>query len=79
MAQGSKRMKKKRGKVRRRGADEGGYVCPSCGEQIVIPLDASQGRQQEYVEDCPVCCHPNIIHIEFDPAWDEPRVWAEAE
>ncbi len=44
---------------------EAEYVCQSCGEVIVIPLDASNGRDQEYVEDCPVCCHPNVISIEI--------------
>ncbi len=42
------------------------YVCQSCGEVIVIPVDVSVGRQQEYVEDCPVCCHPNVITIAVD-------------
>ena len=44
------------------------------------PLDPSQGRDQTYkTEDCPVCCHPNIIHVESDPDWTEPRIWAESE
>lgn len=46
--------------------DEATFVCDSCGEEIVTPLDISQGAQQTYVEDCPVCCHPNVIHVEFD-------------
>ena len=58
--------------------DEGSYVCPTCGEQIVIPLDPSAGAEQEYVEDCPVCCNPNVIHLEFF-ADDPPHVWADAE
>ena len=70
-------MRKKRKRARR--LDEASYVCPTCGERIVIPLDPSQGDVQEYGEDCPVCCHPNVIHIEFGPSGDEPRVWAEAE
>ncbi len=37
----------------------------SCGEDIVVPLDASAGSIQEYVEDCPVCCHPNVISVKF--------------
>jgi DNA replicative helicase MCM subunit Mcm2 (Cdc46/Mcm family) len=45
---------------------EGSYTCNSCGEEIVVPLDPSAGRQQEYVEDCPVCCHPNVIRVEFN-------------
>jgi hypothetical protein len=71
-------MAKKR-KERSGGGEEGMYTCPTCGEQIVVPLDLTQGQEQSYVEDCPVCCHPNVIHVEFDPAWEEPRVWAEAE
>ncbi|MCE9589199.1 MAG: CPXCG motif-containing cysteine-rich protein [Planctomycetes bacterium] len=69
----------RRKKKRRRAADEGAYTCPSCGEEIVIPLDLSAGSEQEYGEDCPVCCNPNIIHVEFFEEGDPPRVWAEAE
>lgn len=46
--------------------DEASYLCDHCGEEIVIPIDASAGSSQEYVEDCPVCCHPNLIHVEID-------------
>src|SRR5688572_18621677 len=31
--------------------DEATYICDSCGEEIVIPLDVSEGVSQEYVED----------------------------
>lgn len=54
------------------------YVCDSCGEEIVIPVDVSEGQQQDYVEDCPVCCHPNTIHVQFN-AEGEPTVWAAPE
>jgi hypothetical protein len=71
---------KKRRKKRSRARDEGSYVCPTCGETIVIPLDRSGGAEQRYVEDCPVCCNPNVIHVElFDEEGLAPRVWAEAE
>ena len=40
------------------------------GEEIVIPVDPSAGSMQEYVEDCPVCCNPNIIHVEIDEEGD---------
>ncbi len=63
---------------RRRPHDEGRYVCDACGEDIVIPLDPTGGDEQEFVEDCPVCCRPNVIHVEFFEG-EEPRVWAEAE
>lgn len=57
---------------------ESSYCCDACGEEIVIPLDISAGADQQYVEDCPVCCRPNVIHVEFDEQ-GEARVWAEAE
>ena len=46
--------------------DEASYLCDSCGEEIVIPVDLSQGRYQQYVEDCPVCCCPNVVTVEID-------------
>lgn len=46
--------------------DEATYICDACGEEIVIPIDLSGGDHQEYVEDCPVCCRPNVLHIELD-------------
>jgi hypothetical protein len=69
----------KRKRKRRHPRDEGTYVCPTCGEQIVIPLDPSGGSEQEFVEDCPVCCNPNVIHLEFLEEREPPRVWAEPE
>ena len=61
-----------------RDTSDSSYVCDACGEEIVIPLDPSQGSEQEYVEDCPVCCRPNVIHVEFDEQ-GQSRVWAERE
>ena len=75
-------MKSKRRKRRQRGGaadDQGSYVCPTCGESIVVPLDRSGGDEQRYVEDCPVCCNPNIIQVEYFEDGEPPRVWAEAE
>jgi hypothetical protein len=45
--------------------DEASYTCDSCGEEVVVPIDLSAGSSQEYVEDCPVCCRPNVIHVEI--------------
>ncbi len=58
--------------------DESSYYCGACGEEIVVPLDPSAGASQEYVEDCPVCCRANVIHVEFDDN-GEARIWGEAE
>jgi transcription elongation factor Elf1 len=63
-------MAKKRVRRRRRrraAALEATYICDSCGEEIVVPVDVSAGTQQDYVEDCPVCCHPMTLHVEIDP------------
>ena len=46
--------------------DEASYVCPSCGEEIVVPVDVSLGSEQEYGEDCPVCCRPLLLTIHVD-------------
>lgn len=45
---------------------EAGYLCDACGEEIIIPVDLSAGEEQEYVEDCPVCCHPHVILVRVD-------------
>ena len=58
--------------------DEITYTCGNCGEEIVIPLDLSQGSTQEYVEDCPVCCRPNVIVVEIDEE-GEASAWADLE
>ena len=68
-----------RRRQRRRPQDEGAYVCPTCGERIVVPIDLSQGDEQRYVEDCPVCCNPNVVHVELLGEGEPPRVWAEPE
>jgi hypothetical protein len=58
--------------------DDASYVCDACGEEIVIPLDLSEGATQRYVEDCPVCCRANVIHVHLDDDGNS-HVWAEPE
>jgi hypothetical protein len=36
--------------------------CPYCGEAIMILADGSAGNQ-EYIEDCQVCCRPMNIYV----------------
>lgn len=50
--------------------EESAYTCDHCGEDIIIPIDLSAGQHQSYVEDCPVCCNPNVIHVEVDAQGD---------
>lgn len=42
------------------------YICPYCGESIQLVVDPTGGEVQEYIEDCPVCCNPNLLRIHFD-------------
>ncbi len=42
------------------------YDCAFCGETIVVSVDVTAGQEQEYVEDCPVCCRPHLIRVNFD-------------
>jgi hypothetical protein len=57
-------------KKRRRGLtwahQEAVYICDSCGEEIIVPVDISAGAHQDYVEDCLVCCHPMTLHVDID-------------
>jgi hypothetical protein len=46
--------------------DEAKYHCESCGEEIVVPRDLSAGRSRKWVENCPACCRPNVVHVEID-------------
>ena len=40
-------------------------TCPYCGEAIELLIDDSAGDQQ-YIEDCQVCCRPMIFYVTFD-------------
>jgi transcription elongation factor Elf1 len=40
------------------------FKCPYCFEKISMLLDLSENGQQEYIEDCEVCCQPIQIHYE---------------
>ena len=46
------------------------YQCPHCGEEVDTSPDPGGGPEQDYVEDCPVCCRPNNIHAVFLPDED---------
>jgi hypothetical protein len=39
--------------------------CPYCGEHIRILVDGSL-PEQEYVEDCQVCCRPIVLGVTVD-------------
>jgi hypothetical protein len=43
-----------------------GFQCAGCGEWNEATVDASAGRAQRYVEDCQVCCKPNVLAVVYD-------------
>jgi len=52
-------------------------TCPFCGERFEALVDASGGAA-DYIEDCPVCCRPMVIHVAVDEE-GEISVWGESE
>jgi len=43
-----------------------GFQCAGCGEWNETSVDESAGSAQSYVEDCQVCCKPNLLTISYD-------------
>ena len=41
--------------------------CPSCGEAVALAIDTSAGDEQEYTEDCAVCCRPMDVFVRCRP------------
>lgn len=46
--------------------DSATFDCAFCGEINETSVDVSGGSRQIYVEDCQVCCRPNLLSIQFD-------------
>ncbi len=40
--------------------------CPYCGETVDLLIDQSV-PQQNYIEDCPVCCRPINLNVVVEP------------
>lgn len=41
--------------------------CPTCGEPVALEVDTTAGDEQEYVEDCAVCCRPMEVFVRCRP------------
>ena len=41
------------------------FVCEYCGATNDLFIDPSGGAEQEFVEDCRVCCRPNVIRVRY--------------
>lgn len=48
---------------------EATYQYAACGEWNDTFVDESAGTRQEYVEDCQVCCRPNLLEV----SWSAPE------
>ncbi|PSO56174.1 MAG: CPXCG motif-containing cysteine-rich protein [Cyanobacteria bacterium QH_8_48_120] len=42
------------------------FSCAFCGESNPTFVDLSAGMQQSYIEDCQVCCRPNVLYLRVD-------------
>ena len=56
-----------------------GFQCAGCGEWNQTSLDESAGRSQNYVEDCQICCKPNLLRVQWDQQAGEFSITAELE
>ena len=44
---------------------EQAFRCPYCGERISVLIDHSE-EQQDYIEDCEVCCRPIMLMVRIE-------------
>lgn len=44
----------------------GTWQCACCGETNDVFVDPCGGNRQEFVEDCAICCRPNVITAVFN-------------
>ena len=56
-----------------------GFQCAGCGEWNETMVDSSAGMQQSYIEDCQVCCKPNVLRVTWDMFASEYAIYAELE
>ena len=56
-----------------------GFQCAGCGEWNETQVDSSGGLRQSYVEDCQICCKPNLLHVTWDARSGEYVMSAELE
>jgi len=55
---------------------QAGFQCAGCGEWNQTIVDESGGRSQSYVEDCQVCCQPNVLRVQWDEETQEAVIGA---
>jgi len=58
---------------------QAGFQCAGCGEWNETSVDEAAGHRQQYVEDCQVCCKPNLLRVSWDVDLGEYLVSAQLE
>ncbi len=48
------------------GVVDARFQCAGCGQSNRTTVDESAGTRQSYIEDCQVCCKPNLLRVEYD-------------
>jgi hypothetical protein len=56
-----------------------GFQCAGCGEYNETVIDETGGSRQQYVEDCQVCCKPNVLTVRWNAGYQEYDINAELE
>jgi hypothetical protein len=54
------------------------WVCQYCGEENQVWVDLTVLDDQDFIEDCEVCCRPNRILIKHDKENEEEYVFVES-
>lgn len=44
------------------------FDCPHCGEPVSVSVDLSVEGEQQYIEDCEVCCQPIRFRVSVEGA-----------
>ena len=68
------------GTIRRRVRSEATTTCPVCGEDLVVAVDpiTEEGGEEEYVQDCSVCCRPIVVRVRLEADGDVSiEAWSE--
>ncbi len=55
------------------------FQCAGCFEWVETTVDESGGSRQQYVEDCQVCCQPNLLQVTWDSEAQQYNISAELE
>ena len=52
------------------------FLCDNCDEEVATAVSQTSDGIVEFWEDCPICSHTNLIHVEMDEDTDT-DVWCE--